>query len=85
MLARRTRISIETPDRGTSGRIRGRRAGRAGILGWDEERIKNEVESYAARVEAERRSQQEDDDLAADAARIAAPDTRAVAVGRALD
>ena len=45
----------------------------------------NEVESYAARVEAERRSQQQDDDLAADAARIAAPDTRAVAVGRALD
>ena len=47
--------------------------------------ITNEVEAYAARVEAERRSQEQVDDLAADAARIAAPDTRAVAVGRALD
>jgi glycerol-3-phosphate dehydrogenase len=36
-------------------------------------------------VAAERKSQEQDDDLAADAARVAAPDTRAVAVGRALD
>ena len=57
----------------------------APYLGWDEERVTNEVAGYAARVEAERRSQQEEDDLAADAARVAAPDTRAVAVGRALD
>ena len=84
ILARRTRISIETPDRGTTAASAVADLV-APILGWDEERIKNEVESYAARVEAERRSQQQDDDLAADAARIAAPDTRAVAVGRALD
>jgi glycerol-3-phosphate dehydrogenase len=84
ILARRTRISIETPDRGTTA-ASAVAALVAPILGWDEERIKNEVDSYGARVEAERRSQQEDDDLAADAARIAAPDTRAVAVGRALD
>jgi glycerol-3-phosphate dehydrogenase len=57
----------------------------APVLEWDDERIASEVESYAARVEAERLSQQQPDDLAADAARIAAPDTRAVAVGRALD
>jgi glycerol-3-phosphate dehydrogenase len=84
ILARRTRISIETPDRGTTA------AGAAAtlvapVLGWDDERITNEVDAYSARVEAERRSQEQDDDLAADAARIAAPDTRAVAVGRALD
>jgi glycerol-3-phosphate dehydrogenase len=84
LLARRTRISIETPDRGTTAASTVADLV-APVLGWDEERVKNEVEAYSARVEAERRSQQQDDDLAADAARIAAPDTRAVAVGRALD
>ncbi|MGI8434086.1 MAG: glycerol-3-phosphate dehydrogenase/oxidase [Nocardioidaceae bacterium] len=83
VLTRRTRISIETPDRGTKcaesvARLVGP------VLGWDEARMVNEVEAYSARVEAERRSQLETDDQAADAARIAAPDTRAVAVGRAL-
>jgi glycerol-3-phosphate dehydrogenase len=84
ILARRTRISIETPDRGTRAAAAAA-ALVAPVLGWDENRLTNEVEAYSARVEAERRSQQEQDDLAADAARIAAPDTRAVAVGRALD
>ncbi len=83
VLARRTRISIETPDRGTeSARAAAELVGRA--LNWDAERIDNEVEAYAARVEAERRSQQQPGDQEADAARIAAPDTRRVAVGRAL-
>ncbi|HYO33473.1 MAG TPA: glycerol-3-phosphate dehydrogenase C-terminal domain-containing protein, partial [Nocardioidaceae bacterium] len=84
ILARRTRISIETPDRGTESADSTARLV-APYLGWDEERIANEVQAYSARVEAERRSQMQDDDLAADAARIAAPDTRKVAVGRALD
>ena len=84
ILARRTRISIETPDRGTESAESAARLV-APYLGWDEERIANEVQAYSARVEAERRSQMQDDDLAADAARIAAPDTRKVAVGRALD
>ena len=84
ILARRTRISIETPDRGTASADSAARLV-APHLGWDDERITNEVEAYSARVEAERRSQMQDDDLAADAARIAAPDTRKVAVGRALD
>jgi len=83
LLARRTRISIETPHRGVESAEPVARLV-APILGWDEERIMNEVQAYSARVEAERRSQEQDDDLAADAARIAAPDTRAVAVGRAL-
>jgi glycerol-3-phosphate dehydrogenase len=84
VLARRTRISIETPSRGTASADAAARLV-APILGWDDERIVNEIEAYAARVEAERRSQEQVDDMAADAARIAAPDTRAVAVGRALD
>jgi glycerol-3-phosphate dehydrogenase len=84
VLARRTRISIETPDRGTAAASAAAQLV-AATLGWDDERARNEVEAYAARVEAERRSQEQPDDLAADAARIAAPDTRAVAVGRALD
>jgi glycerol-3-phosphate dehydrogenase len=84
LLARRTRISIETPDRGTAS-ARAVAELVAPALGWDEERVNNEVAAYEARVEAERESQRKDDDLEADAARIAAPDTRAVAVGRALD
>ncbi|MCZ2823054.1 MULTISPECIES: glycerol-3-phosphate dehydrogenase/oxidase [unclassified Modestobacter] len=83
LLARRTRISIETPHRGVESAEPVARAV-AGVLGWDEERITSEVQSYRARVEAERRSQEATDDQEADAARIAAPDTRAVAVGRAL-
>jgi glycerol-3-phosphate dehydrogenase len=84
VLARRTRISIETWHRGTDSAEAVARI-LAPALGWDDDRVASEVQSYSARVEAERRSQQQDDDLAADAARIAAPDTRAVAVGRALD
>ncbi|MGH3504977.1 MAG: glycerol-3-phosphate dehydrogenase/oxidase [Nocardioidaceae bacterium] len=84
VLARRTRISIETPDRGTTA-AKAAAELVAGPLAWDTDRVANEVAAYDARVEAERRSQEQEDDLAADAARIAAPDTRAVAVGRALD
>jgi glycerol-3-phosphate dehydrogenase len=83
VLARRTRISIETPDRGVA--VAGEAARIVGpLLGWDAERVDNEVAAYEARVRAERESQQQADDLAADAARVAAPDTRRVAVGRAL-
>ena len=84
ILTRRTRVSIETPDRGTN-------AARpvaelvAPALGWDEARIDSEVRAYLARVAAERESQQEPSDLEANAERTAAPDTRRVAVGRALD
>ncbi len=83
LLARRTRISIETTHRGTESAEPVARAV-AGVLGWDAERIASEVDSYTARVEAERRSQTEAGDQEADAARVAAPDTRALAVGRAL-
>jgi glycerol-3-phosphate dehydrogenase len=82
-LARRTRISIETSHRGVDSAEAVARAV-APVLGWDTDRAANEVASYTARVEAERRSQTEPNDQEADAARVAAPDTRAVAVGRAL-
>ena len=51
---------------------------------WDASRAAAEVEVYLARVRAERQSQEQPDDLAADAARLLAPDTRKVSVGRAL-
>ena len=83
LLARRTRMSIETPDRGVAV-ARAVAEVVAPRLGWDAERVDSEVAAYEARVEAERESQRKADDLAADAARVAAPDTRRLAVGRAL-
>jgi glycerol-3-phosphate dehydrogenase len=73
VLTRRTRISIETFDRGTRG---AREAAElmAPVLGWGEEQIGKEVQHYEKRVEAERESQRQPDDLTADAARLGAPD-----------
>jgi glycerol-3-phosphate dehydrogenase len=73
VLARRTRISIESWDRGVD-------AARtvaeliAGPLGWDEKQIENEVEHYRLRVAAERQAQEQPDDQTADAARLNAPE-----------
>jgi glycerol-3-phosphate dehydrogenase len=83
LLTRRTRISIETPDRGEAAAL-GVAELVADGLGWDSDRVGNEVEAYHARVMAERQSQEQEDDLEADATRVAAPDTRRLAVGRAL-
>ena len=83
LLARRTRISIETPDRGAAS-VEAVAAVAGPLLGWSEQRVTTEVDAYHARVEAERRSQKQVDDRAADAERIAAPDTRNLAIGRAL-
>ncbi|HET7326829.1 MAG TPA: glycerol-3-phosphate dehydrogenase/oxidase [Nocardioidaceae bacterium] len=83
LLARRTRTSIETPGRGVeSAQLVARIV--APLLGWNDERRDIEVAAYEARVRAERESQQQRADLDADAARVAAPDTRKLAVGRAL-
>ncbi|KOG89673.1 glycerol-3-phosphate dehydrogenase/oxidase [Streptomyces varsoviensis] len=73
VLTRRTRVSIETFDRGTRS---AREAAElmAPVLGWDEGQIEREVEHYEKRVEAERESQRQPDDLTADAARLGAPD-----------
>ena len=45
-----------------------------GVLGWSEDDVDREVAFYNARVAAERKSQEQDDDRAADAARLMAPD-----------
>jgi len=75
VLTRRTRISIETFDRGM---IAARPTAQilAGLLGWDEATREREIEHYAARVRAERESQTQPDDQTADAARVGAPDVR---------
>ena len=74
VLTRRTRISIETWDRGLA---RAEPAARlmAEVLGWDERhgRARGRA-STARRVAAERDSQEQADDQAADVARTSAPD-----------
>jgi glycerol-3-phosphate dehydrogenase len=77
VLTRRTRISIETFDRGVGAAPEVARL-MAGVLGWDADRVAREVAHYEARVAAERESQRQVDDLTADAARLGAPDVRAV-------
>lgn len=76
VLARRTRISIEYPHRGVDCAEPVARL-MAGVLGWTEETIRREVDTYSARVLAERESQNEPDDAAADAQRRKAPEIRA--------
>jgi glycerol-3-phosphate dehydrogenase len=75
VLARRTRISVETADRGTAVAERTARI-MAPVLGWDEATIQREVAYYLARVEAERDSQRQPDDHTADAVRLGAPEIR---------
>jgi glycerol-3-phosphate dehydrogenase len=73
VLTRRTRISIETFDRGiTAARPAAELMARA--LGWDQARLDDEVDHYLRRVEAERQSQRELTDREADEARVSAPD-----------
>jgi len=76
VLTRRTRISIETFDRGL-GAAPHVAALIAPVLSWDASRQAQEITHYEARVAAERESQRQDDDLGADAARLGAPDVRA--------
>ena len=73
VLTRRTRISIETFDRGISS-ARPAALLMAGELGWDEARTESEVDHYLRRVEAERQSQVMPTDQEADEARVSAPD-----------
>jgi len=75
VLTRRTRISVETFDRGLEAApdvadLMGE------VLGWDAATREREITHYRARVEAERESQQQPDDQTADAARLGAPDVR---------
>lgn len=75
VLARRTRISIEYPHRGVdcAGQVAELMAE---VLGWSAETTAREVEVYRERVEAERASQSQPDDEAADERRSAAPEAR---------
>ncbi|WP_436975551.1 glycerol-3-phosphate dehydrogenase/oxidase [Nonomuraea angiospora] len=73
VLTRRTRISIETFHRGLAVAQEAAEL-MAGPLGWDSEQVKREVEYYAKRVEAERRSQEQVSDQEADAIRLGAPE-----------
>ncbi|MBB6405773.1 glycerol-3-phosphate dehydrogenase/oxidase [Arthrobacter sp. AZCC_0090] len=73
VLTRRTRISIESWDRGVSAvpvvaKLMGE------ILGWSDAQRESEIKHYLARVEAERLSQQQPDDESADAARMGVDD-----------
>ncbi len=76
VLTRRTRISIETWDRGFEAAAHVAELV-APELGWDQRAVAVEIEHYRARVAAERESQQQADDRTADAARLGAPDVRA--------
>jgi glycerol-3-phosphate dehydrogenase len=73
VLTRRTRISIETFDRGT---LSAQQVAElmADVLGWDQARIDEEVDHYLRRVEAERQSQEKLTDQEADEARVQAPE-----------
>jgi glycerol-3-phosphate dehydrogenase len=73
VLARRTRISIETFDRGTVA-VTAAADLMAAELGWDRARRDDEVDHYLRRVEAERQSQQKLTDQEADEARVSAPE-----------
>jgi len=73
VMTRRTRIYIESFDRGIQ-------ASRAcaelmgDVLDWTPEQIDREMEHYRLRVEAERASQEAPDDATADATRLGAPE-----------
>ncbi|MFC9892247.1 glycerol-3-phosphate dehydrogenase [Nocardia sp. NPDC127579] len=75
ILARRTRISIEYPDRGRDCAEEVAQLV-APVLGWDDADIDREIRTYLARVDAEIESQTQPDDASADALRIAAPEPR---------
>ncbi|MFZ0040922.1 MAG: glycerol-3-phosphate dehydrogenase/oxidase [Solirubrobacteraceae bacterium] len=83
VLARRTRISIETWDRGDAAAETVARL-MAEVLDWSDEDIAREVEIYHARVAAERDSQRQENDQTADAARLMAPDALAGSQGEGL-
>jgi glycerol-3-phosphate dehydrogenase len=78
LLARRTRISIETEHRGVdSAQAVAELVGP--VLGWDDAQVGREVESYRSRVAAERASQEESHDGAAISRRLTAVDSRKLA------
>ncbi|WP_034270382.1 glycerol-3-phosphate dehydrogenase/oxidase [Haloechinothrix halophila] len=78
ILTRRTRISIEAPDRGLAAAAEVAHLV-APHLSWGSGALRREVACYRDRVHAERSAQQAVDDDAANAARLTAPDVVAAA------
>lgn len=75
VLTRRTRLSIETRDRGIeAARVTAEIMSR--LLDWDPGTVDREIAHYDARVAAEVDSQNQPDDHTADAARMGAADVR---------
>src|SRR5690606_36113204 len=73
VLVRRTRISIESWDRGVEAApVAARLMGE--VLGWSEAEVQHEIAGYLKRVEAELASQLQPDDETADRVRLEAPD-----------
>jgi glycerol-3-phosphate dehydrogenase len=72
VLTRRTRISIESWDRGVAAASEVADL-MANLIGWTDEVKKREIDRYLARVAAERESQTKPDDDSAEAARLEAP------------
>jgi glycerol-3-phosphate dehydrogenase len=80
VLTRRTRLSIESRDRGVDGAPYVASI-MADVLGWNDATVARELRHYEARVAAELESQQMPDDHTADAARMGAPDIRVLGAG----
>ncbi|MCO8269004.1 glycerol-3-phosphate dehydrogenase/oxidase [Actinoplanes sp. TRM 88003] len=79
VLTRRTRISIETPDRGLAA-ARDAAGLLAGPLGWSPADTARELAAYESRVAAELAAQQQPDDESADASRRDATEVVPLAV-----
>ncbi len=73
VLARRTRISFETWDRGIAAAQEAAEL-MAEPLGWSKEQVEREVEYYRKGIEAERAAQEQDTDREADAAQHGSPE-----------
>lgn len=76
VLTRRTRLSVEARDRAT-GVAHDAAVLMATELGWTDDQISEEVQRYQERGDAEQSSHRQPDDVAANAIRLAAPDSRA--------
>jgi glycerol-3-phosphate dehydrogenase len=83
VLTRRTRISIETSDRGIAASSAVAEL-MAPALGWSSTDVARELAAYRARVVAERRSQEQPTDERADFERLAAADPRMSRPPRAM-
>ncbi len=73
ILTRRTRLSIESWDRGTESARRAAELA-APLLDWSRDDVETEIRVYLARVDAERAAQLEPDDVSSEIVRLSAPE-----------